>query len=98
MSLKVWAIIHTVVGVLAILPAFGLQVAAVMGGASVGASSIGMLIAALGFIFPFFLIAALIAVWPVYLLRLDALTIAVMVAPWLYLVVLLGMIASVLEW
>jgi len=88
MSLRAWVILQSIVLVLGILPAFGVQMASVMGGASAGDLAIGKLVAILGLVFPFFLIGALLALWLCYALGLRALTIGCIAAPWLYLAAL----------
>lgn len=92
MSLKGWVILQTIVGLLAVLPAFGLQLAMVIGGASPGAGTLGQFIAYLGYLFPFVLIGSLIGMWLTYLLKWRYITIICLVMPWMSLVVLLSSI------
>lgn len=93
MSLKRWVILQTVVGLLAVLPAFGLQLTMTMGGASAGAGTVGYVIAYLGYLFPFVLIGSLIGMWLTYLLKWRAVAIVCLVMPWISLVILLSSLA-----
>lgn len=97
MSLKGWVILQTIVGLLAVLPAFGLQLIMGMGGATPGAGTLGQLIASLGYLFPFVLIGSLIGMWLTYLLKWRYVTILCLVMPWMSLVILLSSIALLLS-
>ena len=97
MSLKGWVILQTIVGLLAVLPAFGLQLIVEMDGATPGAGTLGLLISSLGYLFPFVLIGSLIGMWLTYLLKWRYVTIVCLVMPWMSLIILLSSIALLLS-
>ncbi len=75
-------IINTVLCVLGIVPAFAVQMATVMGGAAVGAGSLGARIAVLGYIFPAMPIVSIIGSWIAHLLSIPWLSAAFLALPW----------------
>lgn len=77
-------IINTVLCLLGIVPAFGVQMATVMGGAAVGAGPLGARIAVLGYIFPAMPIISIIGSWIAQLLGIAWLAAAFVALPWVY--------------
>ncbi|GAB4214669.1 MAG: hypothetical protein OHK0022_53540 [Roseiflexaceae bacterium] len=86
MSLLGWVILQTILGGLGILPAFGFQIATVMSGANMG-TPLGTFTAMAGYVFPFFLIGSLVAMWLCFALGLVTLTLVCLAAPWVYLLI-----------
>jgi hypothetical protein len=77
-------IINIVLCVLGIVPAFGLQMATVMGGAAVGAGPLGARIAVLGYIFPAMPVISIIGSWVAHLLGIAWLSAVFVALPWVY--------------
>ena len=75
-------IINTALCLLGIVPAFAVQMATVMGGAAVGAGSLGEKIAVLGYIFPAMPIISIIGSWIAHLLSIAWLSVAFVALPW----------------
>jgi hypothetical protein len=85
-------IINTVLCLLGIVPAFAVQMATVMGGAAVGAGSLGARIAVLGYIFPAAPIISIIGSWVAHLLGITWLAAAFVALPWVYTLALGAML------
>ena len=81
-------IINTILCVLGIVPAFGIQLATVMGGAAVGAGPLGGYLAVAGLIFPAMPIISIIGSWVAYIIGVRWLAVAFVILPWAYLLVL----------
>ena len=81
-------IINTILCLLGIVPAFGIQLATVMGGAAVGAGPLGGFLAVAGFFFPAMPIISIIGSWIAYIIRVHWLAVAFVILPWAYLLVL----------
>ena len=80
--LRTILIINTVVCLLAILPAFAVQLATVMGGASPGAGELGQLIALLGFLLPGMPVVSIAGSW--ISKRWTRVSMAFVALPWVY--------------
>jgi hypothetical protein len=87
-TLLLVVIINTVLCVLGILPAFGVQIATVMGGASIGTGALGGVIALAGYIFPAMPIISIVGSWIAYWVGPPWLVMAFMALPWAYLLAL----------
>ena len=84
-------VINTVLCLLAIIPAFLLQIGAVMVGAAVGACGVGAFIALAGLILPVVPIISIAGSW--LTLRWRRLSLAFVILPWAFLAILLGAMA-----
>jgi len=89
MDLLLILIGNTVLCVLALMPAFGLQLATVMGGAAPGAGPLGVWIVGLGILLPALPILSVVGSWIAYLLGWGVVAIGFVALPWAYLLVLL---------
>lgn len=79
-------VINTVLCVLAFVPAFGVQLASVMSGASPGSGALGTFVAVLGFLLPAMPVVSVVGSWSTRRWRRVAL--AFVALPWLYAVLL----------
>ena len=96
-TLLLIVIINTVLCVVGIIPAFGVQIATVMGGASIGAGAFGSLIAIAGYIFPAMPILSLIGSWIAYWVGPSWLVMVFVALPWAYLLGL-GVCVGIFFW
>jgi hypothetical protein len=80
--LRIILIINTVVCLLAILPAFAMQMATVMGGASPGAGELGAFIAMMGLVLPSVLVISIAGSW--IAMRWTRVSLAFVALPWIY--------------
>src|SRR5438046_2827536 len=82
-------IVNTILCTLGFLPSFGLQLAAVMGGAAPGAGKIGVFIVYIGLPLPAMPVISVIGSWLVYLLGWGPVALLFVALPWAYLLMLL---------
>lgn len=80
--------VNSVLCLLAILPAFALQIGLVMGGAAPGAGGLGAFIAMAGFILPGVPVVSILGSW--LTVRWPRVAITFVALPWLYAAVLAG--------
>lgn len=89
MSLSTIAlIVNTVLCIVGFVPAFGVQIAAVMGGSAIGHTTRGTIIAIIGYVFPALPIVSIIVSWLAYLFGSSAIMVVGIAAPWVSLAVL----------
>ena len=87
-------IFNTILNVVAIFPAFGVQLATVMGGATAAGEPgitglLGTVIAASGYCFPAVFPVAIAGMWFAYIKKREVITKWFVWAPWIYLGVLM---------
>jgi hypothetical protein len=79
-------IVNTILCMLAILPAFAVQMATVMGGASPGAGQLGAFIALMGLLLPGVLVVSIAGSWIAK--RWTRVSLAFVALPWVYCAIL----------
>lgn len=91
-TLLIVLIVHTALCVLAVLPAVGPRMAAVMGGTHGGPGRLGIFVAEAGFLFPAAPVLSVFGAWITLALGLEMGVWLFITLPWLYLGILLGAI------
>jgi hypothetical protein len=84
--LRIILIINTILCLLAILPAFAMQMATVMGGASLGAGQLGAFIALMGLLLPGVLVVSIAG--SLIAMRWMRVSLAFVALPWVYCAIL----------
>lgn len=90
MNMKRAAIIHTVVSVLATLPAIGLSIGLIIGAADAGAGAFGNIVAWMAGAFPVILPVSVVVTWIAYAAKRPRIEWIAIAIPWVYLLVLLS--------
>ncbi len=80
--LRAILIVNTILCVLAVLPAFAVQMATVMGGAAIGAGQLGACIALLGLVLPGVPVVSIAGSWIAK--RWPRVSLAFVALPWIY--------------
>ena len=90
-------LVNTILCLVGFLPAVGIQLATVMGGASPGAGDLGAFIAVVGYVLPAMPILSMIGSWSAYVFNLEGLALVFVALPWVYLLVL-GISVGIFFW
>lgn len=89
MNIKRAAIVHTILGVLAIVPAIGLSIGLIIGAGDAGAGVSGNIMAWMSAAFPIILPVSIIVTWIAYVAKRPKIEWVAIAVPWVYLVALI---------
>lgn len=89
MNIKRAAIVHTILAVLAIVPAIGLSVGLIIGAGDAGAGVFGNILAWTSAAFPIILPVSVVLTWIAYIAKRPRIEWVAIAVPWAYLLALL---------